>query len=33
MSFFFGLALNPLINILGTFPDGKVVDKYERNRF
>ena len=33
MSFLFGLVLNPLINILGTSPDGKVVDKYERNIF
>jgi len=25
MSFLFGLVLNPLINILGTFPDGKLL--------
>jgi len=29
----FGHVLNLLINILGTSPDGKVVDKYERNIF
>jgi len=33
MSFLFGLMLNPRINILGAFPHGKVVDKYERNIF
>jgi len=33
MSFLFVLVRNPLISILGTFPDGKVVDTYKRNIF
>ena len=33
MSLLFGLVLNPLMNILGTSADGKVVDKYERDIF